>query len=458
MKTKIKLVRIDKRLLHATVALNWNQFIDADYVLIVNPGYVNDPFMVEVMNLCLPKTMKVKIFSIEQFLAFLHADHNIKVMIIFPNLTITCNAVQAGFRTEELQLPYPASRMMMKHLSDYFDEKEIEQIRYIQDQGIRMFFQTAPFDNKDYSIFKKIEEKRKKFMFEGIITPIVTPFYRDAEQSINYEATKQLIEHLIQKGVQGIFILGSNGEFHVLDEEEKIEFAKQVVAFVNHRIPVYAGAGCCSTKASIRLSKKLEATGVDALSVITPYFLKLTDEELYEHFKEIAGSVHIPILLYNIPKVTGCNIPVEVVARLADIKSIRGIKDSSGDEENLKAYLEVSKQKDFHVLIGSDSKISFGYTNGASGAVAGTSNVITDVLVKLNYALRTADTLMADRFQKDIDVLRSVLKLGTVPSIMKRSMELADIANVGPARKPVRECNSEEDQKIKEMLHYYGLI
>lgn len=155
MRTKIKLARIDKRLLHATVALNWNQFIDADYVLIVDPGYVNDPFIADVMKLCLPKTMKVKIFSIEQFLDFLNADHNIKAMVIFPNLTIACEAVQAGFRTKELQMPYPASRMMMKNLADYFDEKEIEQIRYIQGQGIRMFFQTAPFDNKDYSIFKK---------------------------------------------------------------------------------------------------------------------------------------------------------------------------------------------------------------------------------------------------------------------------------------------------------------
>ena len=132
MSTKIKLARIDKRLLHATVALNWNQFIDADNVLIVDPDYVNDPFIADVMQLCLPKTMKVKIFSIEQFLEYINEGRNIKAMVIFPNLSVACDAVKAGFRT-----------------------KEIEKIRYIQSQGIRMFFQTAPFDNKDYSIFKK---------------------------------------------------------------------------------------------------------------------------------------------------------------------------------------------------------------------------------------------------------------------------------------------------------------
>ena len=150
MSTKIKLARIDKRLLHATVALNWNQFIDADNVLIVDPDYVNDPFIADVMQLCLPKTMKVKIFSIEQFLEYINEGRNIKAMVIFPNLSVACDAVKAGFRTKEIQMPYPASRMMIKSLSDYFSEEDIEKIRYIQSQGIRMFFQTAPVDNKDY--------------------------------------------------------------------------------------------------------------------------------------------------------------------------------------------------------------------------------------------------------------------------------------------------------------------
>lgn len=104
---------------------------------------------------------------------------------------------------------------------------------------------------------------------EGIITPIVTPFHRDAEESINYEATKHLIDHLIDHGVKGIFILGSNGEFHVLSEEEKVAYAKAVIDIVDHRVPVYVGTGCCSTKETIRLSKKMEALGADALSVIT---------------------------------------------------------------------------------------------------------------------------------------------------------------------------------------------
>ena len=294
-------------------------------------------------------------------------------------------------------------------------------------------------------------------MFEGIITPIVTPFHRDAQESINYEATKQLIDHLIEHGVKGIFILGSNGELHVIDEEEKVAFAKRVIEIVNKRVPVFVGTGCCSTRETIRLSKKMEELGADALSVITPYFLKPTNANLYAHYKAVAESVNLPIVLYNIPKATGCPLDPELVNELADIENIKAIKDSSGEEERIQAYAKIAKEKDFKLLIGSDSKISYAYELGASGAVAGTSNVITDTLVALDRALRNKEQESAEKLQKDIDVLRGVLKLGTVPSAMKRAVELAGIAEVGPARMPVEELSKEDDEKIIEMLRYYGL-
>ncbi len=294
-------------------------------------------------------------------------------------------------------------------------------------------------------------------MFEGIITPIVTPFHRDEDQSINYEATEKLIDHLIDHGVNGIFILGSNGEFHVVDENEKVEFAKKVIEIVNKRVPVFVGTGCCSTRETVRLSKKMEELGADALSVITPYFLKPTNANLYAHYKAVADSVNIPIVLYNIPKATGCPLDPELVDQLADIENIKAIKDSSGELERIQAYADIAKRKDFELLIGSDSKISYAYGLGATAAVAGTSNVIVDTLVSLDRALRAGESEKAGKLQKDIDVLRGVLKLGTVPSAMKRSVELAGIAEVGPARMPVQELSKEDDEKIIEMLKYYGL-
>lgn len=294
-------------------------------------------------------------------------------------------------------------------------------------------------------------------MFEGIITPIVTPIKREGEERLNLEAMKQLIEHLIGKGVSGIFPLGSNGEFHVLNSQEKMDFAKAVIEQVNGRVPVYVGTGACSTAETIQLSKQAEALGADVLSVITPYFLKPTDEELIQHYTQVAANVKIPILLYNIPKATGVNISVNVLRVLSKVDNICGIKDSSGDLDNLKGYIEAAKGTKINVLVGSDSKIFVGYQMGATGAIAGTSNLITDTLVGLDQAYRAGEFEKAQKLQQDIEELRKVLPLGTVPSILKRAVEMAGIAEVGPARKPVQEPSRQVENQIKDMLTYYHL-
>lgn len=296
-----------------------------------------------------------------------------------------------------------------------------------------------------------------KKVFEGIITPIVTPIKRDADESLNVEAMKQLVDHLIEKGVSGIFPLGSNGEFHVLDNEEKMIFAKAVIDHVNQRVPVYVGTGACSTKETVQLSKQAEALGANALSVITPYFLKPSEEELIQHYTKVAESVKIPIILYNIPKATGVNISASVLKALTKIENIRGIKDSSGDLDNLRGYIEVTKGTNVNVLVGSDSKILAGYKMGATGAIAGTSNLITATLVGLDQAFRAGKIDEAQKLQQDIEELRKVLPLGTVPSILKRAIELAGIAKVGPARLPVEEVSVQAEEKIKNMLSHYQL-
>lgn len=295
----------------------------------------------------------------------------------------------------------------------------------------------------------------KKELFQGIITPIVTPFNDD--YSINYDQIKVLIDKLIAKGVKGIFILGSNGEFHVISNQEKIEFSKYVIDIVNGRVPVYAGVGTCSTSESIVLAKELEKLGADVLSVVNPYFLPLNDDELYNHFKCIADSVKIPIVLYNIPKATGTCLSQEVVKRLARIDNIKAIKDSSGNRTTLLSYLDVSSSSDLKVLVGSDSQISFAYENGATGAVAGTSNLLTEILVSLDQKLNENNKEEADKLQESIEELRRVLKFGTVPSILKRSMVLAEVCNVGPARLPVAKTSEIVDKEIEKMLDYYNL-
>ena len=182
--------------------------------------------------------------------------------------------------------------------------------------------------------------------FSGVIVPMVTPFNRDENQSINYEAGEQLVEKLIAGGASGIFTFGSNGEFyHVCNPDERIEFSRFVIekglpaAFRRGRTWALVH---CSTRDAVEMPKRAEAIGADALSVINPYFMGISDDQIKGYFETVAASVSIPVMLYNIPKSTGKNIPASVVAEVAQIDNVRGVKDSSGDMENLKSYIEAS--------------------------------------------------------------------------------------------------------------------
>lgn len=290
---------------------------------------------------------------------------------------------------------------------------------------------------------------------KGIITPIVTPFI-DGTQEIDYDATRVLVNRLIKRGVHGLFPLGTNGEFHMLSDIEKIEFAKVVIDETNHRVPVYVGTGCNSTKQTIELSNIMKDLGADAVSIVTPYFLIPSDEEIYNHYKMISENVDLPIIIYNIPKCTGMNLSAEVLKRLAILPNIKAIKDSSGKLDNLQNYLDAVEGTDVSVLIGSDSTILKGLSMGASGAVAGTSNCITKEILGIYNRFIIGDMDKATKYQESIEPYRAVLKLATTAAIMKMSVSLdGEGCNVGPARYPVEALTEEQISKVKEVIEYY---
>lgn len=290
---------------------------------------------------------------------------------------------------------------------------------------------------------------------EGLIVAMVTPF--DETQAINYEATKDLIDTLIRRGVEGLFILGTNGEFHVLTFDEKVAFSKFVIEYTAKRVPVYVGVGCNGTQETIDLARAVEAFGPDAFSVISPFFIAPKQFEVEAHYRAIANAVKTPIILYNIPANTGLNIEPSTVKALMDVPNIIGIKDSSGKMDNLKAYVDAADGRDFSVLVGSDSKILEAYQLGAVGAVAGTANVITEHDLAVIEAFKAGDIAKAEQLQKDIDVLRGVLKLGSVPSVVKRCTTLLGV-NVGEARLPVSALGNSVDEQLKEALAFYNLV
>lgn len=293
-----------------------------------------------------------------------------------------------------------------------------------------------------------------KIKVKGIVCAMVTPM--DKAQNIDLGATEKLVERLIANGIGGLFILGTNGEFHVLTKDEKLRFAKAVVKMAAGRVPVFAGTGGNSTREVIELSQEMEKTGVDALAVITPFLVPISQQELAAHYKRVAASVHLPIFLYNIPKNTGVPISPEVAAELADVDNICGIKDSSGDIHNIEAYIAAGRGKDFVVLSGSDSLILKALKLGAVGAVASTSNLLTQIDVGIYESFQAGRMEEAQEKQESINELRRVSKLATIPSVIKRAVTLSGI-DVGDARLPVLPVTDEIDQQVRDMLQYYHI-
>ncbi|WP_315068098.1 4-hydroxy-tetrahydrodipicolinate synthase [uncultured Clostridium sp.] len=288
--------------------------------------------------------------------------------------------------------------------------------------------------------------------YKGIICAMITPL--DENQDINPKATRELIDYLIDNGIYGLFILGTNGECHVLTDDEKVEFAKIVIEHTNNRVPVFVGTGGNSTREVISLSKKMEAIGANALSVITPYFVPPTQQELIAHYKAVASAVNLPILMYNMPGKTGINIEPESVRELAKVKNIVGIKDSGGKLENMKAYLEVTKGEDFGVFSGSDSLILDILNAGGQGAVAATANFLAEIDVAIYNNFIKGDLQAAQKAQNSIEELRRILKFGTIPSVIKQTVVLNGI-DVGPARLPATQPTGEKFEEIKRVVEAY---
>ena len=213
---------------------------------------------------------------------------------------------------------------------------------------------------------------------KGIIPPVITPMNNDPEQTVNHEELRKQVERLLQGGVHGIFPLGTNGEAYALSFREKEEVLATVIDQVKGRVPVYAGTGCITTAETIRMSKRAEELGADALSIITPSFALASQKELYDHYAAVAKEVHIPIILYNIPARTGNKLLPETVQALCrDVDNIVGAKDSSGDIENLKAYICLTRDlgKDVRILAGNDGAILTCLKEGGAGGIAGRANI-----------------------------------------------------------------------------------
>ena len=292
----------------------------------------------------------------------------------------------------------------------------------------------------------------KNVELKGIITPILTPM--NADESVNLEELRNQIERLIDGGVHGIFPFGTNGEGYILNEKEKEAVLEAAIDQVKGRVPVYAGSGCISTADTIRMSVRAQELGADVLSIITPSFAVASQKELYDHYVEVAKHVDTPIVLYNIPARTGNKLLPETVAKLAkDVDVIVGAKDSSGDWENLKAYIQQTRdlEKDFYVLSGNDSLILPSLKEGGFGGIAGCSNVYPHVLSSIYNLFKEGKIEEAEAAQESIASFRAVFKYGNPNTVVKKAVSMLGYP-VGDCRRPFNDLCEEGVEALKKVL------
>jgi 2-dehydro-3-deoxy-D-pentonate aldolase len=233
---------------------------------------------------------------------------------------------------------------------------------------------------------------------------------------------------------------------------EKQEVIATAVAHVNRRVPVLAGTGAETTREAIATSKLAEKEGVDAVSIITPYYISPTQAEMMDHYRRIAESTSLPVLLYNNPATCGgVKLEVESVARLAEIPNIVGIKDSSGDLQTLIEMIRLTPKEKFAVFQGRDTLIAPALQYGAKGAVPGTANIAPDLCVAIYDGVQRGDFAAAQAIQSRLSPLRIGLAIGTAPGAIKAAMNLLGL-NVGPGRSPIAPLSAEKQEKLRVIL------
>ncbi len=288
---------------------------------------------------------------------------------------------------------------------------------------------------------------------KGIIAAMQTAMHEDG--SINEEELRRQINRQIDAGVDAVFCLGTNGEFYILSAEEKIRVMEIFVDEVKGRVPVYAGTGCISTEETVALSKKAEEIGVDVLSVITPYFAAVSQEELYQHYAAVARAVSLPIVMYNIPARTGASLAPGTVGRLAkDFQNIAGVKDSSGNFNNILQYIQETQDMDFAVLSGNDALILWTLLAGGKGGITAIANILPTVMVDIYQNYLKGDMEKAKEAQNAIAKIRECFKYGNPNSVVKCATNLIG-QPVGPCRKPFGILSQEAVEGIRQVIDTY---
>lgn len=296
----------------------------------------------------------------------------------------------------------------------------------------------------------------KKPYFGRLLTAMVTPF--NADGSINYEAGADFADWLLANGSDGLVVEGSTGEAATMDMDETIKFMQTIVARVNGRAKIVAGAGTNCTASTIDLVKKMEACGVDGVLVVGPYYNKPTQEGYYQHFAAVAKATKLPIIVYNVPGRTGGNIAPETVARLAaDFSNIVAIKEAAGNVAQTAELYRVLPE-DFSIYSGDDGLILPFLSVGACGLISVLANVNGNLLQQLMQAYSEGRVKDAADLNKVMVPLAKAMFIESNPIPIKAAVTKVTGIEAGAPRLPLTPISAAAEAKLDAALKVAGMI
>lgn len=284
---------------------------------------------------------------------------------------------------------------------------------------------------------------------------MVTPFHED--ESVNYEALEALVEMQIEGHTDAIIVCGTTGEPSTMTEEERVSVIKFVVEKVKKRVPVIAGTGCNNTRNAVEMSKKAETLGVDGLLVVTPYYNKATQEGLFLHYKAISDAVSLPIIMYNVPSRTGCNILPETAVRIArECKNVVAIKEASGNIAQIATLAKLGKGV-IDIYSGNDDEVIPILSLGGIGVISVLSNIAPWQTHDMVMEYLEGDREKALEIQLEyLDVIHALFcEVNPIPA--KAALNLMG-KNAGVMRLPLTEMSEKNKAVLAEKMKEVGLI
>ena len=290
-------------------------------------------------------------------------------------------------------------------------------------------------------------------IFEGSGVALVTPFNENNE--INFDKLRELLQFHLDHKTDAIIVIGTTGESATMTDEEKLAVVKFSVDFVKGRVPVIAGTGSNNTAHAIFLSQEAEKLGADGLLVVTPYYNKGNQNGIYTHYKLIAESVKIPIILYNVPGRTGVSISIDVLRDLAEIRNIVALKEASGDMSyTAKVAREV---KDLDIYSGNDDITVPILSIGGKGVISVLANIMPEETHEMVHAFLHNDSKKACEIQLKYNELVDVLFIEVNPVPIKEAMNYLGY-NVGNVRLPLGEMSDKNRETLHRTIDKYQVM